>query len=303
MKRVQLHSVLQDAEQLVAQQEYSGADRLLQSIDCSQLAKDDLITYLITKTHALIYQGNLDTSYIDMALELLTGQGISRNLAKARLLKGLALDKQGNYAEAQQHYLEASVSYRNLDDIEFTAVSINLLGWTHSRLGDFEASQKAFSQALELLRVLRSKSDSNTLRRKERDIAHNLANLKIQFGRMRSALNDYEEYPISRNEISTDSGLNYLLNQAKAFAMCHQTHDSRKNLEMCLPFLEGRSRDKSLYWQWLSLSHFVECEFADALECLEKAKSEILEINSDLLPGILRSQAECYWQLGQREKT
>lgn len=294
---------MKDIEQLLARQDYSGASKLLQSMDCSQLAKDDLITYLISKTHALIYQGDYDTSHIDISLELLRGCGISKTLAKARLLKGLALDKQGNYADAQQHYLEASVSYRNLDDPEFAAVAVNLLGQTHLRMGDFEAAQKTFGQALEMMRSLRSKIDNETLRRKERDIAHNLANTKIQFGRLRLGLQDYDAYPISRNEIDSDSGRNYFLNRAKAFALCKQTSDCRNSLEMCLPFLEGRSREQSLYWQCMALSHYIECEFAKALECLNKAQADIKDSKSDLLPGILRRKAECYWQLDERDKT
>ena len=58
----------------------------------------------------------------------------------------------------------------------------------------------------------------------------------------------------------------------------------------------------SMYWQWMGLSHYAESDFSRALECFSKSKSELQSTESDLLPGIYRRQAECYWHLGQRDK-
>lgn len=302
MKETQLQSLLSKVDEQIERQDYSGARQLLQSIDISHLSGADLAYYLIVKTHTDIYLGSYRTENIDTALELAQVHRLDPLLARARLLKGLALDKQGNYSDALQHYLEASVRYRNLGDFEYSAVAVNLLAWTHYRVGDYNAARKNYLEALKSLSSIRKSAETDLLRRKERDMAHNLANLEIQFGRIRKGLADYDDYPISRNELDNDSARNYFLNRAKGYALCRDIDACRESLERCKPFLKDRDRFLSMYWQWMGLSHYCECQFDSAVDCFAKAEESLKDTNSDQMAGILRWKGECFWFLNEYDE-
>ncbi len=265
--------ILAEAEELLQNKEYPEALDKLKGIDRSSLRREEAGRHCILLTEACLRVGDYSAVCIDDAIEVFRFSPDTEKFAKAKYLKGWYLSALGKFAEAKETLLEAYANYLRCHKLHEAAEVLSRLSFVAHHTGNIESAVENLKKCMDIFEE--TGDEPNRVR-----MAHNLACIYSEAGRLREALSIYSAFPISASKYSEKSALTAFIMSAMPHALKGDVEAAKRTIAKGQPYLDRYIRERAIYFENLGLISILDEDY----EAAEKALRSGLEVSVEIAP-------------------